>query len=266
MNNRQSLLMKGTVLNLLLLFLVAANLFGCATYWQVKRVNEDIASLNNQMRELRQRSMTLQKEISDLKSSAGKIDESSLRTRADLSTQIEALERQVLALNYKIDDINDRLSLFFQRFDNQAPQDLRQDALSSTVVNPPGGAAGEIDASELYQSARLDFSNGYYTLALQGFAEYVRLFPHSQLADDAQFYIGEIYYAQGDYRQALTEFEKVLNEFSKSNRSPSALLKIGYSYLELGDSASGRAYLNKLIKEYPSTDEASLARSRLSQP
>lgn len=264
--------MKIFISNILMLGFILVTATGCATYWQMKKVDEDVTSLKNQLKDLRTKSVLLQKEVYDLKNNTGKIDENSLQTKADLSTQIESLESQIVSLNYKIDEVNERLSLFFQKFDSPVVKDAQEDSSSASVTSKNSfeersgsNSNHNINASELYKNAKLDFSNGYYSLSIQGFTEYIKFFPQSDLADDAQFYIGEIYYAQGDYQQAINAFEKVNTEYLKSNRLPSAFLKIGYSYFELNDVKSGRAYLNKLIRDYPSADETSLARSKLNQ-
>lgn len=233
---------------------------GCATYWQVKKIDEDVTYLQTQLNDLRVKSASLQKEVYTLKDNTGKIDENSIQTKADLSTQIESLESQIVSLNYKIDEVNQRLSLFFQKFDRPITSEIGEDSSSASATS-----GTDLNASELYTDAKMDFSNGYYSLALQGFTEYIKFFPQSDLADDAQFYIGEIYYAQGDYRLAIHAFEKVISEYVKSNRLPAAFLKIGYSYFELNDTKNGKAYLNKLITDYPMAEETALARSKLQQ-
>ena len=69
---------------------------------------------------------------------------------------------------------------------------------------PPGGAAAAgppagLSAQQLYDSAMRDRSGGNPDLALQGFQEYLKWFGTSELAPNAQFYVGQIYYDKGDF-------------------------------------------------------------------
>ena len=248
---------------ILSLFLLAP---GCATYWQMKTVDENVSGLQNQMQEMRQKNTQLQQEIYALKNSTGKIDESSQRAKVDLVTRIESLEQQMQALNYKMDEMNDRLSAFFQKFERPSFMNSASDSLnglSSSQSSPGLDPGDDINAAELYKNANLDLSKGHYELAIRGFAEYTRRFPGSELADNAQFNIGEAYYGQGNYREALNEFRKVMENYHQSDRTAAALLKMGLCYQALGDSKNGRSFLERVVQQYPSSSEASIAQSRL---
>jgi tol-pal system protein YbgF len=87
--------------------------------------------------------------------------------------------------------------------------------------------------------------------------------PHGDVADTAQYYLGESLYSAKDYQSAIDEFERLVREFPQSPQVPSALLKTGYAYYEIKDSAQGRRALRTLVEKYPSSKEAKLAEERL---
>ena len=131
----------------------------------------------------------------------------------------------------------------------------------------PGGrgrpAGPTADPQSLYNSAYNDYLRGKYDLALQGFEEYLKNFPGTELADNATYWIGECYYRQRRYRQAVDQFEGVLSRYPRSDKSASALLKKGYALIELGDRSQGTTQLRQVIRQYSTSDEANLARQRL---
>lgn len=65
-------------------------------------------------------------------------------------------------------------------------------------------------ARKVYDAAYLDFVSKRYDLALQGFQEYLERHPRTERAHDAQYLIGEIYYAKGDFIRANDELLKVI--------------------------------------------------------
>lgn len=132
---------------------------------------------------------------------------------------------------------------------------------SGSASAPVSAADG--DPKRIYDQAYKDLSRGSYALAMLGFSEYLRRAPASDLADNAQYWIGECHYAQREFNEAIREFLRVPEQWSGGDKAPAALLKIGYSYLQLGDRAAARRYLNQVIEEHPNSEEATSARNKL---
>jgi tol-pal system protein YbgF len=126
-----------------------------------------------------------------------------------------------------------------------------------------GGIISESDTKRLYDQAYKDLTRGNYSLALLGFREYLRRSPASDLADNAQYWTGECYYAQRDYDPAIQEFLRVQKDYPQGDKVPAALLKTGFSFLQLEDRASARRYLNQVVEQFPNSEEAVSARNKL---
>ena len=131
----------------------------------------------------------------------------------------------------------------------------------AVAAAPPG--AGMVSPEELYQNAYADYSRGNYLLAVLGFQEYVRRFPDSELADNAQYWVGESYFSSGDFDSAISAFDQMLARYPNGDRLPSAYLKKGLSYLEENRTPQGVLELQFLVRNYPQSDEARLARDHL---
>jgi len=123
------------------------------------------------------------------------------------------------------------------------------------------GAATTPD--ELYRSAYEDYMRGNYDLAADGFNEYLRRWPQTELSDNALYWIGECYDAQDKTQEALDTFSKVLEDYPMSDKAAAAQLKKGLLYLKLDDQGQAVVNLQYVVYEHPGTREADLAREQL---
>lgn len=127
---------------------------------------------------------------------------------------------------------------------------------------PPSVVAAPFDASVAYQAALGAHQERRYDAAVAGFRQVLERAPDSSLADNAQYWIGEAYYALGRYRQALAEFTKVL-AFDKTEKDDDAQLMIARSYLALGDREPAVAAFRKLLLEHMDSEYVDDARQEL---
>jgi len=110
-------------------------------------------------------------------------------------------------------------------------------------------------------------ASGDYTM--EAFA---KAHPHTELTDNAYFWIGQGYYAAGEYKKAAFRFEDVLIRFPESDKAPGALLKEGLSFLALARQGSpdatlddARLALEQVIHDYPDSREAGVAKKELAK-
>jgi tol-pal system protein YbgF len=122
---------------------------------------------------------------------------------------------------------------------------------------------GPLQAPEEYQEALHRMCREDFKGAIAKFREFQKKFPKSDLAGNAQHWVGESYYAMKEYERAILEFHEVLKMHPGSSRVPAALLKQGLSFYELGHREDAKLVLEKLIQEYPSAEEAEKARTKL---
>ena len=134
-------------------------------------------------------------------------------------------------------------------------------ASAPNPLSPP--RTGPPSPEELYNSAYSDFTKASYDLAKQGFEEYLKHYPDTELSDNAQYWIGESYYVQHKYFDAVQAFDRVLQDYPKGDKAPAAALKKGYSLLEMKNNEAGIRELRGVIQKYPGSDSAQLAKDRL---
>jgi len=102
-------------------------------------------------------------------------------------------------------------------------------------------------------------------LARSEFQDYLKFYSTTDLASNAQFYLGEIAYSQRQYDAAVVEYDKMLTNYPKSFKLAPARLKKGMSLLELGQKNTGIRELREVVKRYPGTEEERRARAKLKE-
>ena len=120
------------------------------------------------------------------------------------------------------------------------------------------------DAASAYRAAVELVRSGSYVEGISSLRGFLRAHPRHDYADNAQYWLGEAYYAQKDYPHALAEFRTVIETYPRGNKVPDALLKVGYCYQALGQAEKARAVLEQVVNLYPKTEPAVLAERRLS--
>lgn len=129
---------------------------------------------------------------------------------------------------------------------------------------PPSERSGA--ASGDYRAAVELVKAGSYVDALAALRAFIQRYPHHDYADNAQYWIGEVFYAQKDYVRALAEFRTVVEVYPRGNKVPDALLKVGYCYQAIGQGEKARAVLEQVVNLYPKSEPAALAARRLETP
>jgi len=218
----------------------------------------------------------LQKNVQEATANSGsRIDTMSTQTQG-LSDNLQDIQARVAKLSQQMNDVQGLL----QSIDGKVSGGVASPQ-SATSSGPPAGyspanqpstqaPAGDsptplptVSSDTLYQNALRDFSTGKYDLARQEFSDYLKNFPTNELASNAQFYLGEIAYAQGNYQDALAQYEIVMSNYPKSFKLAAAMLKKGFAELELGMKSSGIRDLRELVRRFPGSDESRRAQAKL---
>lgn len=187
----------------------------------------------------------------------------------DSQGKIEQVSGQIQTLNDSIDELKARLAKASKQLDDiqSQQQNLTQPAQTApgaTPGAPPTGAAIQAPpADALYNNALRDYNSARYDLALAQFQDYLKYYPTTELAGNAQFYIADMEYRSGNFEAAVADYDKVLEQFPGGNKAAAAQLKKGFALLELGRKDAGVRELNALIQRYPRSLEATQAKERL---
>ena len=120
-------------------------------------------------------------------------------------------------------------------------------------------------ADNLYDQSLNDLKKNNIDSAISGFKEYLKLFPGSQLADNAEYWLAECFYKQQKFDLAIKHFQMVIDRFPKGNKAPAATLKLGYTYYNIGNYNKSLTYLKTIMEKYPDSQEMILAQKKTNE-
>jgi len=207
------------------------------------------------------------------------------RSVARLNARLDDMGREAGQLQGRVDELRRRIDTLALQFEAVGPPSGTAASAPAAASPAPGPTAQQrpappsTQASDLYQTAYIDFTRGHYNLAVAAFREYVRLYPNTPLAEKAQYWIGESHFslarahqARGESDRAVQELERAVQEFRRvviayprGDRVPSALYKEALALAELGQLQLAEARLQFLLDQFPSTDEAAQAKEELAR-
>ena len=229
----------------------------------------EVRRLQVQVSQLEASQLELQQAMQKISNLLLEQDASIRRTLVDVGTTMQSAQEQLLVLSEKLDETNGRLGNMRRELTSlrpaqpivipeeglQAPEE--ESAPAPTAMPLPMGGA------DLYQQAYTDYTQGRYPLAISGFKELLAAEPGSDLADNAQYWIGECLLAQRQYREALEAFDAVLSLYPDGNKLPEATYKKAVALEALGSRADAEEQLESVIQNYPGTPAARAAEGML---
>ncbi|MDO8461800.1 MAG: tol-pal system protein YbgF [Deltaproteobacteria bacterium] len=160
-----------------------------------------------------------------------------------------------------MEDIDHRISGLEDRFSLLASQ--MNELLEKGPPTTKAAVKNEEGASTLYNKGLTFVNNRSYKEAINTFGQFIQQYPKSDLANNAQYWIGESYFAMRDFKTAIAEFQKVVEKYPNSLKVASAILKQGFSFYEMKSYPEAEAFLKKVIAKYPKSTEAGKAEERL---
>lgn len=122
-----------------------------------------------------------------------------------------------------------------------------------------------LSAEEVYEHAYTKFLERDFQEAINSFQSYVDRFPQSELADNAQYWIGESHQSEKRFEDAVAAYQLVIDKFPKGNKVPDAILRKGLALSNLDENDAALKELYTLIELFPASDQATRARKLIAQ-
>ncbi|MGJ7514833.1 tol-pal system protein YbgF [Pseudomonas baetica] len=127
-----------------------------------------------------------------------------------------------------------------------------------------GGEPADPAKEKLYYDAAFDLIKAKdFDKASQAFAAFLRKYPNSQYAGNAQYWLGEVNLAKGDLQGAGQAFAKVSQLYPKHAKVPDSLYKLADVERRLGHTDRVKGILQQVVSQYPGTSAAQLAQRDL---
>jgi TolA-binding protein len=218
--------------------------------------------------------------------------ESNRKLAADQKLAIDNLTNDARVIREKLDDNNVRVGSLTQEVDalrrsmqQMATRPAATDpfgggdpsAASSGAAQPPGGAPPSTGAPaaatptmtasprQVWDAAYADYTSGQYDLAVLGFEAYIRNFPKSDSADDAQVLICAAFLADKKYQKAVDACDTAIRTYPTGNAIPDAYFRKGLALADMRDVNGARTAWETVVRNFPDSDAGRLAKQRLDQ-
>ncbi len=177
----------------------------------------------------------------------------------DLTGQVERANFQSQQANQNLEKLKSDLELRLQQLEqnrgmvnSQAPDQTDH----SAAETPDQSAIADEDTAatpeELYNNSYAAMQKKEYATAEKGFRSFLANNTSHKLAPNAQYWLGESYFARGNFKAASAVFAESYQKYPKANKAPDSLLKLGLSLSEQKRTKDACTVLRQLTKEYPS--------------
>jgi tol-pal system protein YbgF len=232
-------------------------------------IRKEIDSVRSSLADTRANLQQVQRDLNAMKE---KVEEVRYQTDRRLGQSSQEGDQRVKDLEGRLAKISEDLKALTAR--QEAVQDTQKASPAQPQSSSAGAGAGTEFAREKvtgeseavrrdYEAASRLLEQKDYRGSINRFKEFVKKYPKSDYADNAQYWIGECYYALREFDQAILEFDAVRRNYPKGDKVPAALLKQGFAFAELGDKVDARLILQELINRYPQSPEAGQAKQKL---
>ncbi|MEO7144622.1 MAG: outer membrane protein assembly factor BamD [Bryobacteraceae bacterium] len=185
---------------------------------------------------------------------------------ADMNSRMAKLEARIVDLGNAVRTLNAPPA--------PPPSDASQASPAAPSTAPSGsisaparigsqsGPPNGMSAETTYNNAYADLQKGNFDLASQEFSDYLKYYPNTDYAPNAQFYLGDIYYRKADYASAAKAFNQVLS-YPDNSKTPSARYLKGMSLLHDGQRNAAAKEFRDLIAKFPDDDVSAKAKAEL---
>lgn len=245
------------------------------------------AALFGNDEELARQIQALQQRVDTIDARLGKLEQAIQQNQSmlDMLKDVEMLKAELARLRgqsevqaNQLDTLGKRQNDLYADLD-QRIAGLAKAAEPAAGAAPPAASGSPADSaaataerpaqpdslaeSRSYEGALALFRDARYADAIAGFRTFLKTYPESTLAANAQYWIGYSYYALKDYKASLAHQQKLVATYPDSPKVPDALLNVATNQIELNDMAAARKTLKELVARHPGTPAAKLAARRL---
>ena len=149
---------------------------------------------------------------------------------------------------------------------SDAGQSANGGSIAPNAPASSGDPAGDPAKEKLYYDAAFDLIKAKdFDKASQAFGAFLRKYPNSQYAGNAQYWLGEVNLAKGDLQGAGQAFAKVSQLYPQHNKVPDSLYKLADVELRLGNRDKAQGILRQVIAQFPNSSAAQLAQRQLNR-
>ncbi|NLY13661.1 MAG: tol-pal system protein YbgF [Gammaproteobacteria bacterium] len=202
-----------------------------------------------------------------------------LSAQGQLFMQLQQMQQEIATLRGMLEEQQHEISQLrqenlerYQTLDSRLSEGGGAQAVSPSTASaqnstqPAEQTAGESDPEKekLFYEASFDLiKQRDFEKAEQAFSAFLRKYPKSQYAGNAQYWLGEVSLVQGDLQGAGKAFALVSHNYPEHNKVPDSLYKLADVERRLGNADKARGILQQVLAQYPNSSAAQLAQRDL---
>lgn len=179
-----------------------------------------------------------------------------------LRTELQKLQGEAETADHTLEELKRKQRELYLDIDRRV-RVLETAQRSSNALGADAGSTTSAEERAAYDTAFATLRDGKYEEAITGLQDFMRRYPKSEFADNAQYWLAEANYVQHRYDVALIEFERLVTKYPDSTKYSDALLKYGLTHYELGAWDKSSQTLSDVVKKFPNTTQAQIATQRL---
>lgn len=264
---------RSPLVSLAILGSVLAVLSGCVSRAEFERVRKEqremramVADQNVAIEGLRRRLDILRQEISEpQKTRPGQVSPQLQQRINELDARITALEQRLEVGTVPTPTAPGTEVPADRGLGAMPPPPARVQSPLELAVAKEEAALGNARVEPEYREGLGLVRQGQCAQAAVRLREFIRKNPKSDLADNAQYWVGACYFFQKEYGPAARELSDVMLRYPKGDKVPAALLLLADAFASSGETTDAKLVLRKLMTEYPRTEEAEQAKQKLQQ-
>lgn len=169
-----------------------------------------------------------------------------------LEEQIKHLELKLSARLSELEVVNNGLAIGIESLVEQIKGIQNQPEILKQRTQPERSEK-ILDLKILYEEALNEFKIKDYLGAKKKLGVILASDIEKELADNAQYWVGECDYALKNYSLALESFHKVF-EYLETEKDDDAQFKLGLCYWNLGNYQKALIELKRLVVDYPQSE------------
>jgi len=221
---------------------------------ELERLLIQVATIQQQVGDIQRLSVENAREIKRLSEIIGEQNAALKKALQDQKLQDESLQAT-------LKEISDRLTEAIER----APAAAASAPTPAADGTLPGGLPPPApDPRDLFSQAYADCQRGNYDLGIQGFREFLRVYPNTDRSDNAQYWIGECLFSKQAFPDAVAAWDAMLRDFPSSDKLPDARVKKGLALEKIGRKKEAIVLYQYVVEHYPNSEAAKIAKNKLS--
>jgi tol-pal system protein YbgF len=194
----------------------------------------------------------------------------------DLQSQIEALNTEIRKLRgqneettHGLQDAEKRQKDFYVDLDTRLRHfESAEEAAKEAAAKPPvapvyADSNDPVSEDRAFEAAYGLFKAGSQANAVKAFQEFLKKYPDSVHAPNANYWLGKAQFALKDYKGALDTYQGILKDFPETPKTADVLYGIAVCQQGLKRHIAAHKTLKQLVAKYPASEAASKAKKLL---